>query len=445
MDALNATCFWSHDGAITLEERAYRCLHDAITAGTLPPGTRLVGSQVADRLGVSRTTTANAIKRLATEGLVVYRPHSDATVSSLDEATLHEVFRIRHALEEVIMREAARRIDETALQQLALLNDSIAQSIADEDPDDYRRFERDYHMRIYAEANMPMLAAILTELWNRIEPYRGRRYSGKALLHSTLEEHKEIEHALATHDEDTAARAMRVHVQTGHDQLATVLQREAQARNVQSRVAAPPRRASPRTSSIGQAPPGSLRSAFERQRDSRRSQGKMFDLAGVLALTTCAMLCGARSRYAVTRWGQRCHPEIRSALGLPHAQGPSVATIHRVLSGLDHSVFDQTIRHWIEDHGLNREAITGGMSSTAGLLGVHGEELPGITVVASLASAFRATQPAEPSIQDTADGPLADLPALLLGGEQDRVEIRLASIELRRSILDQHASVRNAT
>jgi DNA-binding GntR family transcriptional regulator len=442
MDALNATCFWSHDGATTLEERAYLCLHDAITAGTLPPGTRLVGSQVADRLGVSRTTTGNAIKRLATEGLVVYRPHSDVTVSSLDEATLREVFLIRHALEEVIMREAARHVDHTTLKELALLNDEIAKSIGDENPEAYRRIERDYHMRVYAEANLPMLATILTELWNRIEPYRGRRYSGKSLLHSTIQEHRDIESALAARDEEASVHAMRVHVQTGHEQIAAMLQWEAEARLVQSPATVPSRRAPSRSSVSHRAPSGSLRSAFDNLPDIRRRQGMMFDLTGVLTLATCAMLCGARSRYVITRWGQRCHPEIRTALGLPQAQGPSVATIHRVLSNLDRAGYERAVYQWLEMRGIDPKEIPHGKSSTIHLRGVHGEELPGISVIANLAAAFRAAYAGEPTVSNSCQQHLLDLPALLLAGEQDRATMRLAIIELRRSILEMTASSR---
>lgn len=439
MDALDDTCFWSHDGVITLEERAYRCLHDAITGGTLPPGTRLVGSRVADRLGVSRTTTANAIRRLATEGLVVFRPHSDATVSSLDEATLREVFLIRHALEDVIMREATRCIHRETLRHLTLLNREIARSIEDNDPDAYRRFERDYHMRIYAEANMPMLATILTELWNRIEPYRGRRHSGTALLQSTLREHRDIESALATRDESAAICAMRAHVQTGHDQLAAVLQREADLRQVQSRTAAPSRKSPVRAATGTQAPSGALKSAFGMFRDQRRRQGRMFDLAGMLALATCAMLCGARSRYAITRWGDHCHPEIRTALGLPREQGPSVATIHRVLSNLDHASYTQAIEHWLDIQGMDPIDFASGASLTSGYRGVHGEELPGIDIVATLAAAFREAHSRERSMSSTTAGTLLDLPSLILAGEQDRADMRLAIIELRRSMLELDA------
>lgn len=433
MDALNPTRFWSYEGVITLEERAYRCLHDTIISGGLPPGTRLVASRLADHLGVSRTTTTNAIKRLATEGLVVYRPHADATVSSLDEATLKEVFLSRHALEAVIMPHVARHIDEEAMHRLSELNTGIEASIDDDDTDAFRRHEHAYHMRIYAEANMPMLATMLTELWNRIEPYRGRRYSGKSLLRSTVREHREIEAALAARDEEAAIHAMRTHVQTGHDQLAAVLQREANTILVHPRPAGASRTPPQGMSRAGRSVSGSLRSAFELFNDTRRRQGKMFDLAGLLALTACATLCGARSRYGVTRWGQCCHPEIRALLGLPREQGPSVATIHRALSTLDTHNYEHAIRHWLDFHDITPAVATSGEALEVEMRGVHGEELPGVDVLARMTTDFRRAH----TDMSPTDDRLLDLPALLLTGGHDRADTRLAVTELRRAILDQ--------
>jgi hypothetical protein len=55
-----------------------------------------------------------------------------------------------------------------------------------------------------------------------------------------------------------------------------------------------------------QAPEGSLRAALEHLPDVRRGQGLEHPLGGVLALAVCAVLCGARSQYAVSQWGQDC-------------------------------------------------------------------------------------------------------------------------------------------
>lgn len=75
-------------GYRTLEEQTYQQLREAIAQRVLERGTKLVGSQLAVELGVSRITIANALKRLAGEGFVLLSPHKEAIVASLDEENL---------------------------------------------------------------------------------------------------------------------------------------------------------------------------------------------------------------------------------------------------------------------------------------------------------------------------------------------------------------------
>src|SRR5581483_12249790 len=129
------------------------------------------------------------------------------------------------------------------------------------------------------------------------------------------------------------------------------------------------------------APAGSLRAALEQLPDVRRDQGKVHPLGGVLALAVCAMLCGARSLYAVARWGRACDPAIRAALGLRRERGPSVATVHRVFRDLDHAAFERVVGQWFAAQGLT--ATEGIAVDGKTLRGIHGEEVPGVHLVAA--------------------------------------------------------------
>lgn len=211
------------NGHRTLEEQTYQRLREAIARGTLAPGTKLVGSQLSIELGVSRITVANALKRLASEGFVVVTPHKEAAVASLDPDSLREVFAIRHALEDLVMRAAAERITESQLGLLRELDQQLrAHSVAGDLPG-YRRMERAFHIGIYEAANLSLTTAILTDLWDRLEPYRVRRYISIGLLNVNHEEHTTIIDALARHDSARAAEAMRHHVSSGYERFIEAL------------------------------------------------------------------------------------------------------------------------------------------------------------------------------------------------------------------------------
>ncbi|MGI8486016.1 MAG: FCD domain-containing protein [Thermomicrobiales bacterium] len=384
---LDISTFWKADGPVTLEERTYRFLHEMITSGMLAPGEKLVGLRLATEIGVSRITVANALRRLASEGFVVVLPHRKAIVASLDMATMNEIFRIRHALESEVLSQAAREIMPETLQLLYQLDAQIRDSIAEGDARAYRRHERDFHFLIYASSNLPLMTSLLTDLWNRLEPYRGRRYSSEALLETAMDDHRAVLNALAARDQEGAVRTMRTHVERGHTRFLQVLDAAAS----DDATASAHQGASPnhRKAIPWISPDGSLQQMLDRIPDTRRPQGRVHAQSGVLALAVCAMLCGARSRYAVTRWGGQCHPAIREAFGLPGDQAPSGATIHRIFTNLSSQTFERSIAAWISMANIS---IPDTRISDSGThhQGIHGEQLPGIAMLAEIAAYLRA-------------------------------------------------------
>jgi DNA-binding GntR family transcriptional regulator len=334
----------------TLEETTYQYLRAAIVAGELAPGTKLVGSRLAAELNVSRITIANALKRLISEGFVLGAPHREAIVASLDEASLREIFLTRYALEDVVMREAVKHTTPAILDQLRAIDVQLRLSIAGQDVVAYRRLEREYHLLIYATSRLPMITALLSDLWDRLEPYRGRRLNNLQLSHQASEEHNLILHALEARDSTRMIAAMRAHVDHGYERFRQALA----TANLPAEASLSLRRTAARRKDRIPVPAGSLAAAFDVLADKRRGQGKVHPYGGILALAVCAMLCGARSRYAVAQWGQQCHPAIRVTLGLAHDRGPSIATMHRVFRDLDEQRFLALLQAWLEEQGINQ-------------------------------------------------------------------------------------------
>jgi DNA-binding GntR family transcriptional regulator len=211
------------NGHRTLEERTYQQLRAAIARGTLEPGARLVGSQLATTLGVSRITVANAIKRLASEGFVVVTPHKEAQVASLDRARIDEMRTIRHALEAFVIRAAAARISPAEIERIIGINAELCRACERGDLTQYRVHERQFHLAIYEAAGLPLSTAILTDLWDRFEPYWMRRFVITGLRNANYEQHAAIIAALAAHDGAAAVAVMHDHVQGGYDRTIEAL------------------------------------------------------------------------------------------------------------------------------------------------------------------------------------------------------------------------------
>ena len=124
-----------------------------------------------------------------------------------------------------------------------------------------------------------------------------------------------------------------------------------------------------------------LLEAFEKVPDPRKPRGRRHPLAAMLALCTAAMLAGARSLYAIAEWGREQDAEVVAALGFARRQTPCVATLHLLFKRLDAAAFEAALGAWAQAELGDRPgaiAIDG-----KALRGIHGEELPGVRLVAA--------------------------------------------------------------
>ena len=136
------------------------------------------------------------------------------------------------------------------------------------------------------------------------------------------------------------------------------------------------------TAEVGAIP--SLLEALAGVPDPRARRGRRYTAATVLTFAVCAMLCGARSLYAIAQWGRDYgSAEVRAALGIDRTSTPSVATLFRLFRDLDRDAFEAALAAWARAQGLPvGEAVA---LDGKELRGIHGEEVPGVHLVAAYA------------------------------------------------------------
>ncbi len=116
--------------------------------------------------------------------------------------------------------------------------------------------------------------------------------------------------------------------------------------------------------------------------DPRRRRGVRLPLPAILTLAVCAMLGEARSLYAMAQWG-RGHPELTQTLGFDREKTPCVATLHYLFPRLDVDVLERAVSRWAK-MALREGDQTIALDGKA-LRGIHGEEIPGVRLVAAYA------------------------------------------------------------
>jgi GntR family transcriptional regulator of gluconate operon len=106
---------------ISLSERVYESLFEAILGGKVLPGEHLAEQPIAGSLGVSRISVREAIRRLATDGLVELIPNRGAFVVAFGPRDIEEIFSLRGSLESLGIRlatEGAGRVDLVRLEEI---------------------------------------------------------------------------------------------------------------------------------------------------------------------------------------------------------------------------------------------------------------------------------------------------------------------------------------
>ena len=127
----------------------------------------------------------------------------------------------------------------------------------------------------------------------------------------------------------------------------------------------------------------SLLEVMGRLPDPRSGHGRRHPLGAILSLAICAMLCGSRSLYAISQWGRDQGVEVSQALGFTRDRTPCVSTLHQVFSRLDREAFELLLEQWLGERGLEAgEALA---IDGKRLRGIHGEQLPGVHLVAAYA------------------------------------------------------------
>jgi DNA-binding GntR family transcriptional regulator len=142
-------------------QAAYRRLLDDIRSGALHPGARLRETELADRLGISRTPVREAIRQLEADGLVIHLPRQGATIRSLDHAEVVELYEMRAVLEGTAARLAARAASDIELAELVALNTDLAMAPA---APQAREVNRQFHRMLLDAARNRFLVKSMSAL-----------------------------------------------------------------------------------------------------------------------------------------------------------------------------------------------------------------------------------------------------------------------------------------
>ena len=189
-----------------------QALEDDILRGVLKPGDRLDEQALARRFEVSRTPIREALRHLASSGLVEIRRNQGAIVRRLTTTELIELFQVMAELEGLCSRLCARRVGASEIAEMRQHNKTCEELAAADDHDGFFEANNQFHEVIYSGSRNAYLAAEARKLRNRINVYRRHiSFQPRRMIRSAAEHWKIVE-AIERGDEDGAHQFMREHV-----------------------------------------------------------------------------------------------------------------------------------------------------------------------------------------------------------------------------------------
>jgi DNA-binding GntR family transcriptional regulator len=117
----------SRSRRITAVDLVRDALRSAILRGDLPGGSRLVQTEIATQLDVSTTPVREAMRDLASEGLITLDSHRIGTVRKPDWDEMVEIVEMRRSLEGLAINKALAGITANELAEAKQIADELAE------------------------------------------------------------------------------------------------------------------------------------------------------------------------------------------------------------------------------------------------------------------------------------------------------------------------------
>lgn len=196
----------------TLSEQTYRNLRQLILDGAYRPSERLVETDLAETLKVSRTNVRSALQRLHQEGLVTFEPRRGAKVTAITLEEALEIVEVREGLEGFAASLAAVRASDKAIAELETIIEEMNGLLGAGKLLEYSEFNARFHRIIIASAANRKLKQMIDSLQISLVRYRFRTILFPGRNGESFKEHRSIFEGIRARSPEWAEFAMRKHI-----------------------------------------------------------------------------------------------------------------------------------------------------------------------------------------------------------------------------------------
>jgi DNA-binding GntR family transcriptional regulator len=206
------TRVFSKQKRATLTDQAFQQIREAIRRGKLKPGDRLVETQLAEEMQISRFPIREALRYLEKEGLVQAKPFKGTYVARLTEKDMEELYSLRSAIEELAVRILIKNIDEHKIKKLESIVAAMVQASEENDIDKMISEDLRFHQTICELSGHRKLTEVWLNLENQLQIFLTIEKNLFENSYQFVTTHHPILEAIKSRKIGSAQKAIRGHL-----------------------------------------------------------------------------------------------------------------------------------------------------------------------------------------------------------------------------------------
>lgn len=222
----------------SLYEQTYEALRASILSGELAPGARLIETQLAEQLRVSRTPIREAMRQLQRETLVTADASGGLRVATVSATDASQLYDCRIALEQLSVRGACQNATPAQLQALAAIVSQAETLVNNAQPRSPEMLDLDYrfHLAIATSSGNQWLVFLLEQVFSQMTLLRVQTTRHNPRVLEIRSEHRHIYEAIAQahasgseNDRETAVTAIARHLHASRQRVVQEVEQMQQA------------------------------------------------------------------------------------------------------------------------------------------------------------------------------------------------------------------------
>ena len=197
---------------LTLSDKILEVIENAIMSGSIKPGQRIIETEMAKKLGTSKSPVREALKRLEGDGIVEFVPRKGYTVKVIDRKSIDAFFDIFFILEPEMAKMALKKMNDAAYKVLDEFIEGMERFLDENDYEAYLTLNDQFHSYFYTLTENEWAIKISRMFHKHSKMMRSLSLHKRNRVFSSKTEHREIVASFKQKDERLVEEAVKNHL-----------------------------------------------------------------------------------------------------------------------------------------------------------------------------------------------------------------------------------------